>query len=58
MTETFDRYEEQCVQCASFIGNTAEDVRKLMNACEMECVCDKYCRNDNPCDAFTPVQPR
>jgi len=58
LTEIFDRYEEQCAQCASYIGNTAEEVRKLMNACEMECVFDKYCHNDCPCDAFTPVPPR
>lgn len=51
----FDRYEEQCVYCTSFITNVDVETRKLMVACQIECSCDKYCRHDRPCDTFIPV---
>lgn len=52
MEAIFSRYDQQCIKCACYIKNTADQLRKVMDDLKMECSNDNYCQHDCPCEFF------
>lgn len=49
---TFNRYENQCLKCASHVKNTGCDAKRIADEWEMECLNDRSCHQDSRCDDF------